>query len=67
MKDKNVHLTQTPKYSPETQCMGKMRYTLKRRAIDIAHAYAANTPDAVLTVYPCPHCGFYHIGNVRKK
>ena len=47
--------------------MGKMRYTLKRRAIDIAHAYAANTPDAVLTVYPCPHCGFYHIGNVRKK
>ncbi len=66
MKDSNINLPKARVYRKENQCDGKWRYKFKRRALKDAHELSRLNPDFIFSVYECPHCGFYHVGKVRK-
>ena len=66
MKDKNISLTDSPKLNPKTQCWGKKKYPIKRRALEDAHDLAEKHPEFVFTLYECPHCHNFHVGRVKK-
>lgn len=46
---------------PRVQCEGKVRH-VSRRAARSARKHYPSGPGH-LTVYVCPHCGFFHLGN----
>lgn len=66
MKESSVSILKSPKFSKATQCDGKFKYDLKRRAMDDAHGLAKDHPESVFTVYLCPHCNYYHVGRVPR-
>jgi rubrerythrin len=55
---------------PEFQCWDKLKHATKRTA-QAAKRSLKSMPTCLypeaLSVYRCPHCGFYHIGNDRSR
>lgn len=47
---------------PNRQCIGKLKYPTKAKAKRFIARATIHNRDR-LTVYRCPHCRFFHVGN----
>lgn len=55
-----------PIYNALDQCAGKRRYKRRRDAIKAKRQVQTAWAGVHLVAYPCPHCGFHHLGNNRE-
>lgn len=52
-------------FSPKSQCRLKRRYLHRREGRRAAKRKASVSGGPILTVYECPHCGWWHMGHPR--
>jgi predicted RNA-binding Zn-ribbon protein involved in translation (DUF1610 family) len=54
-------------FNPKYQCRGKRQYTRQRAKAVLGHMKSdgRKIDRSHMSVYHCPHCGYYHIGHTK--